>query len=98
MRSERAQFANVTPIRVSFRQTTRQGRRERFAGITRSNLSGMPTGLATSSAAPVADKFRTTQVIVLPRNSMLPDFRTRRRDAERFSFIAVAPRARNDDP
>ena len=34
----------------------------------------MPSGLTTSSAAPVSDWLRMRQAIVRPLNSMLPDF------------------------
>mgnify|MGYP001315457746 CR=1 FL=1 len=44
-------------------------------------------GLTTSNAAPVLDMLRTVQSMVPPSNEILPAFKTRCRDAIRFSFI-----------
>lgn len=46
-------------------------------------------GLATSSAAPVLDMLRTVQSMVPPSDEILPAFKTRCRDAIRFSFMEV---------
>jgi hypothetical protein len=50
-------------------------------------LSGMPTGLVTSSAAPIFDMLRTMQSIAPPPNSIVPAFKTRWRANIRFSFM-----------
>ena len=68
---------NLTPIRFSLRQTTVQARCVPSAWMNRVNRSGMPTGLLTSSAAPVSEKLRTVQSIAPPPNSMVPAFSTR---------------------
>jgi hypothetical protein len=48
------------------------------------NSSGILTGLATSRAAPVFERFRTAQSIAPPPNSMVAAFSVRRREAARF--------------
>jgi hypothetical protein len=54
------------------------------------NFSGMPIGLATSSAAPFVDKLRMVQLIALRPNSIVPAFSTRLRGTVRFSTIGLA--------
>ena len=69
--------SKATPIRLSLRQTTWQRRCKPSVGRTSVNWVGIPSGLATSSAAPVSDKLRTAQSIALPPNSIVPAFKTR---------------------
>jgi hypothetical protein len=75
--NKRCSHSNTTPIRRSLRQTTRQGRCRPSLGRTSVNFSGMPTGLATSSAAPLFDTLRMVQSIALPPNSIVPALNTR---------------------
>jgi hypothetical protein len=49
-------------------------------GTTKVNLSGIPTGLATSRAAPIFETSRTVQSITLLPTTIVPAFNTRRRD------------------
>src|ERR1035437_1727006 len=49
----------------------------------------MPTSDVTSSAAPVADRLRTTQSIAPPPNVIDPAFSTRRRGTRRVSSIRL---------
>lgn len=71
----------VTPRRLGCRQTTRHGRVMPSVVITKLNSDGIPRGLSTANAAPVADKFFTVQSIAPPSNSMVPAFKTRERNA-----------------
>src|ERR1700733_14925579 len=48
---------------------------------------GIPTGLATSSAAPIGDMLRMVQSALLPSNSIVPAFKTRRRGFARRSSM-----------
>src|SRR5438132_12308935 len=57
----------------------------------------MPTGLVTSSAAPVADQFLMVQSIAPPPNSIVAAFRTRWRPLVRFSSMAPATYTRIAD-
>ena len=57
----RCNSSNATPIRRCLRQTTRQGNVRPSLGKTSVNCSGMPTGLATSSATPSFDTLRIVQ-------------------------------------
>src|SRR5690349_16484271 len=60
---------------------------------TRSNLSGIPTGLATSKHAPVSDRSRTLHsVLVRPRQVMRAPKSTRRRLLLRLLSSAVIGR------
>jgi len=65
-------------------QATRHGRLAILPEIRRLNSPGMPTGLATSSWAPVSEMLRTTQSMVPPLNSMVPAFKVRCRGAARL--------------
>src|SRR6202022_1851020 len=49
--------------------------------------SGIKSGVTTSSAAPVSEKFLTVQSIAPPPNSIVPALRTRFRVAMRFSLM-----------
>ena len=80
----------TTPIRFSFHHTTRQGMRCLFARRTRVKWSGIPTGVTTSSIAPVSDILRTMQVIALPPNSIVPAFKTRLRGDARLSMDVLS--------
>src|SRR6266568_8100507 len=75
---------NATPMRLSLTQATRHGRLAILPDIRRLNSPGMPTGLATSSWAPVSEMLRTTQSMVPPLNSMVPAFKVRCRGAARL--------------
>jgi hypothetical protein len=66
---------NLTPIKVFVRHITVHPHRKRSATIRRVNCAGIPSGLTTSSDAPVSDWLRMRQAIVRPLNSMLPDFK-----------------------
>jgi hypothetical protein len=65
----------LTPIKRSVRHITVHPCLKRSATIRRVNCAGMPSGLTTSSDAPVWDWLRMRQAIVRPLNSMLPDFK-----------------------
>jgi hypothetical protein len=54
----------------------------------RVKCAGMPTGLVTSRAAPMADRFLMVQSIAPPPNSLVAAFRTRWRPVLRFSPMA----------
>jgi hypothetical protein len=56
-------------------------------GKTSANFSGIPTGLATSSAAPSFDTLRIVQSMALPPNSIVPALNTRFRLVVRFSTM-----------
>jgi hypothetical protein len=45
--------------------------------MTNENSVGMPATLATSSAAPVSERFRTVQSMAAPVNAIVPTFNTR---------------------
>ena len=83
--------SNVTPIRHPFRHTMWQGRCNPSPGTTNANVSGMPTWLDTSSAAPVLDRLRTVQSMAPPPKSIVPAFNTRCRAACRVSTIISIP-------
>jgi hypothetical protein len=51
--------------------------------------SGMKSGVTTSSAAPVSERFLTVQSIPPPPNSIVPAFNMRRRWATRCSSMTV---------
>src|SRR5262245_4592679 len=80
----RRRYSNATPIRFSLRHTTRHGQWRPSAGTNRVKCAGMPTGLVTSSAAPVADQFLMVQSIAPPPNSIVAAFRTRWRSIARL--------------
>ena len=65
----------MTPIKCSVRHITVHPHLKRSATIRRVNCAGIPSGLTTSSDAPVSDWLRMRQAIVRPLNSMLPDFK-----------------------
>jgi hypothetical protein len=57
------------------------------------NCAGIPSGLVTSSAAPVSEMFRTVQSIEPPPKWMCPPFSTRCLVAILFwSLIALFPK------
>jgi hypothetical protein len=85
-----------TAIQDGFRQTTRQGVWMLSEPITSVNLSGMPTGEITSSAAPVSEKFRTVQSIAPLPNEIFPNFSSRRRGAVLCSSTAWSSAGRDD--
>ena len=66
---------NLTPINFLVRHIAVQLMRS--AAIRSVNCAGMPTGLTTSSAAPVSDLLRMRQAIVRPLTSMIPIFMKR---------------------
>jgi hypothetical protein len=66
---------------------TRHGKCRLSLGRTSVNFSGMPTGLATSSAAPLFDILRMVQSIALPPNLIVPALNTRFRWVVRFSTM-----------
>ena len=66
---------NLTPINFLVRHIAVHLMRS--AAIRSVNCAGMPTGLTTSSAAPLSDSLRMRQAIVRPLNSMLPVFMKR---------------------
>jgi hypothetical protein len=58
---------------------------------------GIPTGLATSSAAPFADMLRIVQSTPLPSNSMVPALKRRFRCvARRSSMLPLLKQMSND--
>ena len=75
-------------MRVSLRQTTRHCRLVASTSSTKVKTSGIPTGLITSSAAPVFEKLRTVQLIPPPPNVIVPAFSTRCLGAFRPSSMA----------
>src|SRR5579859_5207335 len=75
-------------MRVSLRQTTRHCRLVASTSSTKVKTSGIPTGLITSSAAPVFEKLRTVQLIPPPPNVIVPAFNTRCLGAFRPSSMA----------
>jgi hypothetical protein len=89
--------AKATPIRFSLRQTMwqfwRSWRLTMFSVIS----CGIPTGLATSSAAPIGDILRIVQSTLPPWNSMVPAFKTRCRGfARRSSMLPLLqPKSKN---
>jgi hypothetical protein len=89
---------NLTPIRLSLRQSTRQAKCNPSLGIAKLNVAGMPTGVATSSAAPFVETLRTVQSIAPPPNSIVPLFNTRCRGVARFSTIDLPGRTLADIP
>jgi hypothetical protein len=92
-----ASQTNLTPIRRSFRQSTRQAKCDPSLGIAKVNVAGMPTGVATSSAAPLVERLRTVQSIAPPPNSIVPLFNTRCRGVARFSIIDLPARTLADN-
>ena len=72
-------LSNATPILSSFHQTMRQRRSVRPPSKLKSNVGGIPIGLATLKQAPVAVRLRTVQSIVeaCPSNMILAPFNTR---------------------
>src|SRR5215472_2919580 len=66
-------------------------------GILNANLEGIPGSFGTSTAAPVADRLRTTQPIVRSPNLMTAPSETRYRGALvlRPSFIRRLPQLRH---
>ena len=62
---------NVTPIRSSLRHTVRQDRCSPSPGITNMKFLGISAWLDTSSEAPVLDRLRTRQLMVLPPTSLI---------------------------
>src|SRR6266481_3097603 len=75
--SQRRLQSNTTPTRFSLRHTTWQGRLKCSAGILRFSRSGRSRALITSSDAPDAEMFLTTQLIAPPPlNSIVPVFKT----------------------
>ena len=74
---------NLTPIRVALRHTTRHGRLI-SSPLERTKSSGIPTGLSTSSAAPVSEMFLTTQSTAPPLKVIFAGLRIRRRSTARL--------------
>jgi hypothetical protein len=75
----------VTPIRFSFRHTTRQDMWRPSGDRIRVKCSGIPTELVTLSIAPVFDKLRTMQLMEPLPIKMVPALNTLWRGAARFS-------------
>jgi hypothetical protein len=86
--------SNVTPIRHSLRQTTRQGGLRPSDGTIKVNLSGMKSGVTTSRAAPVSEMLRMVQSITPPPKLIDPALSTRRRGA----VLCSSPNASNYAP
>ena len=80
--------SNPTPMRVAFRHLTRARRLIPSCGMIIVKLSGIPTGVATSKEAPVAERLRTWQSITpAGPNAIIPAFKTLRRCVARRSSI-----------
>jgi hypothetical protein len=84
-RQRRRPYSNVTPIRFSFRHTTRQDMWRPSGDRIRVKCSGIPTELVTLSIAPVFDKLRTMQLMEPLPIKMVPALSTLWRGAARFS-------------
>jgi hypothetical protein len=78
----------VTPILNSLRQTTWHGSLNPSSGIIRLNVAGIfPLSSEISSAAPVTDRSRIMQGVLIPPYSIFAAFMTRKRGAARVSTM-----------
>jgi hypothetical protein len=85
--SRKRSQSNATPIRFSFRHTIWQVLLNRSLRTKSVKRSGIKSGVATSSAAPVSERSLTVQSIPPPPNSIVPAFKMRRRWASRCSSM-----------
>jgi hypothetical protein len=67
--------SNSTPIRFSARRTMWHCRLSLSLWMYSTNLSGIKSGVTTSKAAPLSQRFLTVQSTAPPPNSMVPAFR-----------------------